>query len=63
MESESSMFRSSETEYRRAKRDMRTTLANAHQLREQGAPSEVQRYLDETAKHHLTEYEYRSRRY
>ena len=51
------------SDYLRAKRDMRTTLANAHQLREQGAPSEVQRYLDETAKHHLTEYEYRSRRY
>jgi len=51
------------TDYLRAKRDMRTTLENAWTLREQGAPRQVTQYLDEMAKHHLTEYEYRARRY
>lgn len=42
---------------------MRVTLENAHNMRQLGIDPKVQRYLDETAKHHLTEYEYRSRRY
>ena len=51
------------TVYQRAKRDMRTTLENAHNMRKLGIDRETQAYLDEIARLHIREYEIRSRRY